>query len=75
MVLSLNSRIESNKEEEKKKTRSIWLKKSGASDDGGMNITFPTCSIVHSVCRAQGAGCRVQGTGFRVQGAGCRVEG
>jgi len=68
MVVSLNSRLESNKEEEEKFT---------VCDASKVYPGRQMSQICHTGpgFRVQGSGFRVQGSGFRGQGSGFRVQG
>jgi len=64
--VSLNSTLESNKEEKKK---DLVARRLSSLSHSGVRLSIDACRL------REGSGFRVQGSGFRVQGSGFRVEG
>ena len=89
LCVSLNFRLESNKEEEGVEDASFRALHATSAGWLGLRVEvagcrvqgagFRVCGVRFSTqslgCRVQGLGFRVQGSGFRVQGSGFRVQG
>ena len=81
-MVSLNSRLESNREEEEKifqnwgaRLESVHRNGLLGGTDRGFRVEGSGFRFQGSSFRVQGSGFKVQGSRFRVQGTGFRVQG